>query len=117
MAISAAEREFAAYVTDLLQAIGPVTHRRMFGGFGIFLEGLMFGLIADNVFYLKVDDENRERFEELDLPAFTYHKQGKPMQLSYRQAPEEALENAEIMAQWGNLAYGAALRAARRKGR
>ena len=42
-----AEREFATHVVDLLDAFGPCEARRMFGGFGIFREGLMFALIAD----------------------------------------------------------------------
>ncbi|MDH3725633.1 MAG: TfoX/Sxy family protein, partial [Thermoleophilia bacterium] len=65
-------REFAEHVVDLLQAMGPVDARSMFGGYGIFLDGLMFGLIADEVLYLKVDEENRPEFEELGLGAFVY---------------------------------------------
>lgn len=115
MAISQEEKEFADYVVDLSQAIGPVYSKRMFGGFGIFLEGLMFGLIADNVYYLKVDEESRHEFEELDLPPFTYDKAGKKMNLGYLQAPEEALENMEVMSEWANKGFGAALRAAAKK--
>ncbi len=105
-------KQFAAHVVDLMQSIGPVYSKRMFGGFGIFLDGLMFGLIADNELYLKVDDQNRDSFEELGLGAFTYYKQDKPMQLSYYQAPEETLDNMELMRDWGNRAFECALRAA-----
>ena len=115
MAISREEKEFAEYVVDLSQLIGPVYSRRMFGGFGIFLDGLMFGLIADNVYYLKVDDESRRDFENLGLLPFTYEKQGKKMNLGYLQAPEEAMENSELMQEWANKGFAAALRAAARK--
>lgn len=115
MAISQEEKEFAAHVVDLSQTIGPVYSKRMFGGFGIFLEGLMFGLIADNVYYIKVDDETRREFEELGLQPFTYDKSGKKMHLGYLQAPEEAMENIEVMSAWANKGFGAALRAAARK--
>ncbi len=110
MAISEEEKEFASHVVDLLQSVGPCESKRMFGGFGLFLEGLMFGLIADNVLYFKVDDENRSRFDEEGLPPFTYDKNGKSMEMSYCQAPEEALEDLEIMRDWGVLGFEAALR-------
>ncbi len=112
MPINDEAKQYAAHVVDLLQAVGPVYSKRMFGGFGVFLDGLMFGLIADNELYLKVDDQNRERFEMLGLQAFTYHKQGKPMQLGYYQAPEEAMESMDLMTEWGAQAFECALRAA-----
>jgi len=115
MTISQKQREFSGYIVDLCQSIGPVYSKRMFGGFGIFLDGLMFGLIVDNVFYLKVDDESRKEFEELGLLPFSYEKQGKEMNLGYMQAPEEALERTEIMTLWANKGFGAALRAAAKK--
>jgi DNA transformation protein len=66
---------------------------------------------------LKADADNREKFDALGLQAFTYKKQGKDMQMGYRQAPEDALEDLELMTQWGNLGFGAALRAAAKKQR
>ena len=111
----AVDEDFVSHVVDLLQGLGPVYARRMFGGHGIFLDGLMFGLLADRELYLKADDVNRQNFIDLGLQAFTYHKQGKAMALSYFQAPEEALENLEIMTEWGNTAFAAALRAAAKK--
>lgn len=115
MPISKQEREFAAYLVDLLQGMGPVYSKSMFGGFGLFLDGLMFGLVANNELYLKVDQENLGEFEELGLEPFTYDKQGKPMNLSYYQAPEESMEDSQLLIVWGNSGFGAALRAASKK--
>lgn len=112
MAILDEKKEFAAYIVDLLQQMGPVYSKRMFGGFGVFLDGLMFGLIADNVLYLKVDAQNKADFLELGLLPFTYDKQGKAMNLSYFQIPEECMDNSDAMIAWGNKGFGAALRAA-----
>ena len=88
MAASKAEREFVDYIVELMQSIGPVYAKRMFGGHGIFLEGLMFGLVADGVLYLKADDTIIKEFTELGLEAFSYNKQGKATKLSYYQCPE-----------------------------
>jgi len=74
VAISIEQREYVAHIVDLLQFIGPVESKSMFGGFGVFLEGLMFGLIADNELYLKVDTENRQDYEDLGLPSATGRK-------------------------------------------
>lgn len=115
MSLASEEKAFADYVVELMQAIGPVSARRMFGGHGLFLDGVMLGLIADNVLYLKVDDETEGEFVDRGLEPFTYHKQGKPFRMSYYQAPDEALEDVEEMRAWANRAYGAALRAVARK--
>ena len=115
MAISREQREYVAHIVDLLQQIGPVESKSMFGGFGVFLEGLMFGLIANNELYLKVDVENQRDFEELGLQAFAFEKNGKEFKMSYFQAPEEAMEDGELLSVWASKAYGAAMRAAASK--
>ena len=111
------DKEFVLHIVDLLCSIGPVHAKRMFGGYGIYLEGLMFGLIADGVLYLKADEETEKKFKAKGLEAFAYNKKGKEYKMSYYQAPEEALEDSEEMNLWGNKAYGAALRAAAKKRR
>jgi DNA transformation protein and related proteins len=115
MPVSNEEKEFVTYVVDLMQSIGPVRAKGMFGGHGIFLEGLMFGLIADSVLYLKANKETENEFKARGLEAFKYNKKGKEFKMSYYQAPEEALEDVEEMNSWANTAYGAALKAASKK--
>ena len=115
MSPSASEKEFSRFIVELMQSIGPVNAKAMFGGYGIFLNGLMFGLIADSVLYLKADKETEIGFKARGLEAFTYNKKGKEYKMSYYQAPEEALEDGEEMNSWATRAYGAALRAASRK--
>jgi len=111
MPISKIEQEFVTYVVDIMQCIGPVESKRMFGGHGLFLGGLMFALISDDTLYLKTDDEQKSHFTDLELPTFEYLKQGKIFKLAYYQAPETALEESEEMATWANRAYEVALKA------
>jgi DNA transformation protein len=115
MPSSPEEKEFTSYVVDLMQSIGPVNAKAMFGGYGIFLEGLMFRLVADSVLYLKIDKETENEFKAKGLEQFTYNKKGKEFKMSYYQAPEEALENGEEMSFWAAKAYSTALRAASNK--
>jgi DNA transformation protein len=115
MSVSKEEKEFVSYVVDLMSSIGPVHAKGMFGGYGVYLEGLMFALVADGVLYLKSDENTEKEFKEKGLEAFTYNKKGKEYKMSYYQAPEEALEDGEEMNLWANKAYGVALRASAKK--
>ena len=51
--------DFAVHATDLLGTLGRVVVRRMFGVHGVYCDGVMFALIADDVLYLKADERNR----------------------------------------------------------
>lgn len=116
MPASRQEKAFADFVVELTGSIGPVYAKYMFGGYGIFLDGLMFGLIAESTLYLKADKSSEPDFIALGLEPFIYNKQGKLMKMSYYQAPEEAMEDTDIMNTWANKAYSAALRSANKPG-
>ena len=47
---------FATHLQDAFRRFGPVDVRRMFGGLGVYREGLMFALVVDEVLYLKADE-------------------------------------------------------------
>ena len=115
MPVSRKEKEFVSYVVELMQSIGPVYAKSMFGGHGIYLEGVMFALIADSVLYLKADKMTENVFKDKGLEAFTYIKKGKACKMSYYQAPEENLEDIVQMNTWANRAYQVALNAAMKK--
>lgn len=111
----AVDSEFVAHVVELLDGFGDVNARRMFGGYGIFRDGLMFALIADDELYFKVDERNRPAFEALDLKPFVYRKKGRDTSLAYYRAPEDALDDPDEAVAWARPAFDAALRAAAAK--
>lgn len=99
-------------VMDRIQLAGAATAKRMFGGVGIFHNGLMFALIAGNELYLKADKHSVQFFIDHDLPAFSYSKaNGKVFRLSYYLAPESFFEDDEETLHWTQLAIDAAVRA------
>jgi DNA transformation protein len=106
-----AESDFVATVLDLLSPWGGVTARRMFGGYGIYRQGLMFALVADDVLYLKVDAQNRPAFEAAGVGPFTYDGKSKTVTLPYWEAPSELFDDADTMIEWAKGAFAAALRA------
>ena len=92
---------FVAYLLDSLADLGDVRARAMFGGFGIYHDGVMVGLVADGVFYLKVDDGNRP----------------KPVEMSYWEVPVDVLENPRSLCVWTREAHAAAVRSKAKKGK
>lgn len=105
---------FVEFVLESLSELGPVKARAMFGGWNVSIDGLTFGLIVDDVLYLKVDDTNKPDFVHQDLEAFTYDARGKRMEMSYRRAPD-FLEDWERFEPWAVGAIIAARRSKRPK--
>jgi|DewCreStandDraft_4_1066084.scaffolds.fasta_scaffold367069_1 DNA transformation protein len=107
----AASRAFRDHVADLLSGFGPVAIRPMFGGAGVYREGVMFALIAYDTLYFKVDDATRGDYERAGLGPFTYEGNDAPVTMSYFQAPPEAMEDGELLIGCARKAFAAALRA------
>ncbi len=100
------------FLVDELAPLGPVAVRRMFGGGGVFIDGLMLALISDDRLYFKVDDVLRPRFEAAGLQPFVYaRKTGKPVVMSFWQAPEDVFDDADALRDWASYALAAARRA------
>ena len=106
--------EFVELVIESLRAFGPVTVRPMFGGWGIYREGVFFALVAADTLYFKSDDENRAQFERGSPGPFTFEKKGETVVTHYFAVPEDAFEDPQVMVRWARLGYAAALRAAKR---
>ena len=101
--------EFVDYLLEVFEEFGPINSKRMFGGYGIYYQGVMFGLVADDTLYLKADDSISNYFASRDLGQFEYNKGGKTIKMSYYQAPEELLEDKEIAREWARRSYEVAL--------
>jgi DNA transformation protein len=106
--------EFVELVVEQLRPFGPVTVRAMFGGWGIYRDGVFFALVADDTLYFKSDDGNRAQFERASPGPFTFEKKGETIVTHYFAVPEDAFEDPRVMARWARLGYAAALRAARK---
>jgi DNA transformation protein and related proteins len=104
--------DFAEFVQDVFRDFGAVRCRKMFGGYGVYFQGTMFALIAEDILYLKADDSTADSFRAKDLPPFQYTRNGRVYQMSYFQAPEEIFDDPSAAAAAAKLAYEAALRSA-----
>ena len=109
------KQHFRDQVVSRLNAVAPVTARGMFGGYGLYLEGVMFALIAYETLYFKVDDENREDYLAAATGPFIYNRNGKLIEMSYYQLPDAVFEDVEALAEWVQKAHAAARRAKQKK--
>ncbi|MDH3241860.1 MAG: TfoX/Sxy family protein [Alphaproteobacteria bacterium] len=102
---------FAQQVVGLLTPLGPVRARRMFGGHGIFMDDVMFALIAGDALYFKADAETEDAFRAVGSLPFTYNRNGREISMSYWRAPAGALDDMAALAPWAERALLAARRA------
>jgi DNA transformation protein and related proteins len=100
---------FLAYVVELFAPWAAVTTKRMFGGGGIYRDGRMIGLMADDQIYLKVNDASRPLFQSAGSHAFIFEtKGGQGIAMSYWSMPPEALDDADTLKLWADRAWAAA---------
>lgn len=108
-----ASDEFAEFLREQLAPLGHVTMRRMFGKTGVFCDGVMLGMVTDNMLYLRVDDGNRVFFKEAEAsPPLNYRKQGRILDLSFWRVPERLFDEPDEFAEWARSALTAARRVA-----
>ena len=93
----AKDKSFHDYIVyDLLGDAPNITSQAMFGGWAIYENGAIFGIIVAGELYFKVGSENRSEFEKIESHPFVYAKKdGKPITMSYWLVPEEIMEDKE----------------------
>jgi DNA transformation protein len=106
MAVSDDYRDF---VLEQLASAGRVTPRAMFGGVGLYLEGLFFALIDDDTLYFKTDDTSRDRYQRAGSRPFCPFPDRPDQAMAYWEVPAGVLEDAEELAAWAREAMGVAL--------
>jgi len=104
MAFSKSYRDF---VVEQLERVAPVTTKSMFGGVGLYAQGLFFALIAEDRLYFKVDDLTRPDFERLGMEPF------RPFGEAHAMGYYEVLEDAAQLAPWMKKAIDVAAKAKR----
>ena len=107
--------DFLAHLHDLFAALGPISTRAMFGGHGVYFDGLIIGIVIDDALYLKADEQTRAQFAAAGCAPFVYRfdqsrSQQQPITMSYWSLPEDAMESPQAMLPWAKLAFEAALR-------
>lgn len=96
-------------IQELFAAFGPVAVRRMFGGAGLYADGIMFALVADGVIYFKAAPDAIDVFEREQCGPFTYGvKDGTRQITSYWRMPDRLYDDPDELAQWACTALAVA---------
>ena len=99
-------------IEDFFAGLGPVAVRRLFGGKGIYHQGLIVGLVMRGELLLKADAETAPRFEAAGAVQWTYGgRRGKTVRMPYWSVPIDAYDDPEAQTGWVRLAFEAAMRA------
>ena len=83
----------------------------MFGGHGMYHQGIMFALVHGGDLYMKADAENADEFTSRSLPPFEFRRGDRIMRTSYYRAPADVMEDSAEAAKWARRSFEAALRA------
>lgn len=110
MAVSESYRDF---VLEQLGRVMPVIGKSMFGGVGLYADGMFFALIAEDRLYFKVDDTTRSGFERLGMEPFRPF--GEDSAMGYYEVPVDVVEDPVQLAPWMRQAINVAADAKRRK--
>ncbi len=107
--------EYVEYLLDSLGDAGTLNSRRMFGGHGLFCNGLMFALIADDIVYLKGDEQSAPNYQQAGCERFSYTRPNKLCYLNYYRAPDITLDDPFELQEWAAIAIASAQRADAKK--
>ncbi|CCD97590.1 TfoX/Sxy family protein [Bradyrhizobium sp. STM 3809] len=113
-----ATSDYIDFLREQFAPLGPIATRRMFGKTGVFIDGAMLGMVAENTLYFRVDADNRSAFAEAKShPPLSYVKRGVSIDLAFWRAPDRLFDDPEEFAGWARLALAAAQRVATRRNR
>lgn len=108
-----ANGELLQIVKDALDRDGVVSGRRMFGGIGVYFEGLFFAILDDGVIFLKTSGETRPHYEAEQSRPFSYMtKKGAAVLTTYWRLPDRLLDDSEDLRVWLCASVAAARQAA-----
>src|SRR5207237_5074687 len=95
------QSSFQEHLAELFEPLGGVVFRKMFGGLGIFRDGIMFALVADDVLYMKVDGTTQAAYAAEGSGPFVYAgMRGKATPLPYWRIPERLFEEPDEFVEW-----------------
>lgn len=104
---------FHDFVRELFEGLGGVQIKRMFGGAGVYADGVMFALLADETIHLKTDEALQEQLREEGSGPFLWRPEsgpraGETVAMSYWRLPDAALDDPELAVSWARKALAVA---------
>lgn len=98
------EQEMDRLLMELV-SLGHPTRRAMFGGHGLYIDGVIFALVVRDDVYLKVSAANQKDFEKINSGPFVYEGKAKPVAMSYWLLPPSIRNNPSEWLAWAEKAW------------
>jgi DNA transformation protein and related proteins len=109
-------RAFREFILDQLSGVADVTSRSMFGGLGLYSGAQFFGLVWNDILFLKVDEATRPAYEAAGMKPFNPYP-GRGGTFQYYQVPLGVVESADELTRWAEGAVRIAARGPSRSAR
>lgn len=109
------QAQYLAYILEQLAGLNSLRSNRMFGGIGLYSDGLFFGLIDDDTLFFKTGDSNIAPYRERHMPRFMPFPDRPEAVLGYHQVPADVIEDAEMLVDWARKSVAVALAAHSKK--
>jgi len=99
-------------IAELFAGLGPVSIRRLFGGKGIYFDGVIVAIVLRGELLLKADEQSAPDFEAAGCKQWTYigKRHGKLVAMPYWSIPDSAFDDPDEMTVWARRAYEAGRR-------
>jgi DNA transformation protein len=112
----AADQGLIDWVSEALEPVGAVTQRAMMGGATLYLDGVIFAIVASSGgLWFKSDAVSDAIWDEAGCERFTVDMNGKVGTMNYRRAPDDVYDDADELRRWARLAIEAGQRAPAKK--
>jgi DNA transformation protein len=108
-------KQYLEFILEQLSALPALRPNRMFGGVGLYSDGVFFGLIDDDKLFFKTAESNIAPYRERGMPRFMPFPDRPEAVLGYHQVPADIIEDAEELVDWARQAVAVALSARARK--
>lgn len=104
------------WVTEALEPVGTVTHRKMMGGATLYLDGTVFAILSsDGGLWFKADGQSDAIWDAAGCERFAVEMNGRIASMNYRRAPDDVFDDADAMREWAALGVEAGRRAPAKK--
>lgn len=109
------DNDYINHIAEMLEPLGIVTVKRMFGGYALCVNGAAVAIALDDVVYMKVDARNKAMYEEAESQPFTYTRKDNIITVSNYELPAHLTEDPDEFLQWAKPSYDIAQEAMQKK--
>ena len=92
--------DYLRWVLEQLSGAEGISFRRMFGAFGLYRNGVFFGIVSGDTLFFKVSDACRAEYESRGMARFRPYRDRPLVSMSYYEVPADVLEDAEECVRW-----------------